>query len=121
MIQDRFYTGIDLHSTNSCIGIMDGDLQAVFKKRVKNDLRQIISLDPFKKATQGIVVESTYNTYWFLDGLQENGYKVHLANPSEMDTYSGVKHQDDKFSSFRLAEALATGRLKEGRDRNFNL
>ena len=114
-MQEQFYTGIDLHSTNSYIGIIDGHLNAVFEKRVKNDLRQIMSvLDPFKKAMQGIVVESTYNTYWLLDGLQENGYKVHLANPSEMDTYSGVKHQDDKFSSFRLAEALATGRLKEG-------
>jgi transposase len=62
---------------------------------------------------QCIVFESTYNTYWLLDGLQENGYKVHLANPSEMETYSGVKHQDDKFSSFKLAEALATGRLND--------
>jgi hypothetical protein len=47
-MQEQFYTGIDLHSTNSCIGIIDGDLKAVFKKRVKNDIQQILRvLDPF--------------------------------------------------------------------------
>jgi transposase len=28
----------------------------------------------------GVVVESTYNWYWLVDGLQEAGYRVHLAN-----------------------------------------
>jgi hypothetical protein len=39
-------------------------------------------LEPFKSDLKGVVVESTYNWCWFVDGLQENGHRVHLANPS---------------------------------------
>ncbi len=28
----------------------------------------------------GVVVESTYNWYWLVDGLQAAGFAVHLAN-----------------------------------------
>jgi transposase len=42
------------------------------------------------------VVESTYNWYWLVDGLQEEGYKVHLANPSAVKQYEGIKTSDSK-------------------------
>ena len=35
--------------------------------------------------------------------LQEEGYKVHLANPSAIKQYEGLKHTDDKWDSFWLA------------------
>lgn len=41
-----------------------------------------MALEPFRKQISGIAVESTYNWYWLVDGLQEKGYKMHLANPS---------------------------------------
>jgi len=46
------------------------------------------------------VVESTYNWYWLVDGLMEEGYKVHLANPSAIQRYVGLKHADDKYDAF---------------------
>jgi transposase len=49
-------------------------------------------------------VESTYNWYWLVDGLMEAGYKVHLANPSAIQQYSGLKHADDKQDAFWLAQ-----------------
>ncbi|MDO9350507.1 MAG: hypothetical protein Q7U55_04635, partial [Deltaproteobacteria bacterium] len=45
-------------------------------------------LKPFKEEIVGIVVESTYNWYWLVDGLMEEGYKVHLANPAAIQQYS---------------------------------
>jgi transposase len=39
---------------------------------------------PFRAQLQGLVVESTYNWYWLVDGLMEAGYHVHLANPAAM-------------------------------------
>ena len=71
-------------------------------------------LEPFKKEIQGIVVESTYNWYWLVDGLQEAKYKVHLANPAEMQRYSGMKYTDDKWDSYWLAHMLRLGILPEG-------
>jgi transposase len=75
------YAGIDLHSSNSYIGIIDEQDRRQFGKRLPNSLTQIlVALDPFKKNLEAVVVESTYNWYWLVDGLQEEGYKVHLAN-----------------------------------------
>jgi transposase len=60
-------------------------------------------LEPFKADLKGVIVESTYNWYWLVDGLQEHGYTVHLANPSAIKQYEGIKHTDDKWDSFWLA------------------
>jgi transposase len=62
----------------------------------------------------GVVVESTYNWYWLVDALMDEGYKVHLANPSAIEKYSGLKHADDKHDAFWLAEMLRLGILPEG-------
>jgi transposase len=44
----------------------------------------------------------------------EEGYKVHLANPSAIQQYTGLKHTDDKHDAFWLAEMLRLGILPEG-------
>ncbi len=77
-----YYVGIDLHSNNNYIGIIDQENRRVFKKKSINDLSEITkTLYPYKREIQGIVVESTFNWYWIVDGLMEAGYRVHLANP----------------------------------------
>ena len=58
----ELYAGLDLHSRNTYIGIMDKELNRVFKKRVPNHLEHILqTLDPFRDQIKGFVVESTYN------------------------------------------------------------
>ncbi len=111
----RTYAGIDLHSTNNYIGIINDKDQRLFKKRLPNDLDVILSaLEPFQQDLHGIVVESTYNWYWLVDGLQEHGYTLHLANPSAIKQYEGLKHTDDKWDSFWLAHLLRLNILPEG-------
>ena len=39
---------------------------------------------------------------------------VHLANPSAMKQYEGIKHTDDQHDSFFLAQMLILGILPEG-------
>jgi len=71
----ELYSGLDLHSTNTYIGILGSDFKRVFKKRVSNILDLILeTLQPFKDQLQGLVVESTYNWYWLVDGLMDAGY-----------------------------------------------
>ena len=87
----------------------------IFGKKLINDLDVILKeLEPFKKEVKGIVVESTYNWYWLVDGLREAKYQVHLANPAEMQQYSGMKYTDDKWDSYWLAHMLRLGILPEG-------
>jgi len=109
------YAGIDLHSSNNYIGIINEQDQRLYGKRIPNELdRVLMALEPFKKELSGVVVESTYNWYWLVDGLKDNGYKLHLANPAAIKQYEGLKHTDDKWDSFWLAHMLRLGILPEG-------
>jgi transposase len=112
----ELYSGLDLHSTNTYIGILDTDFKRVFKKRVSNNLNLILeTLEPFRDQLKGLVVESTYNWYWLVDGLMDAGYGcVHLANPSAIKQYEGLKHSDDKHDAYFLAQLLILGILPQG-------
>ena len=111
----KTYVGIDLHSNSSYIGIIDDNDNKLFLKKLPNDLDKILlALNKHKEFIVGIVVESTYNWYWLVDGLQANGYKVHLSNPSANKQYSGLKYSDDKSESLWLASLLRLNILKEG-------
>ena len=76
----KSYAGIDLHSSNNYVGIIDEQDQRLYQKRLPNSLENVLfAMEPFRETLAGIVVESTYNWYWLVDGLQEHGYKVHLT------------------------------------------
>ena len=72
------YGGIDLHSTNQVVALLDEQDQLVYQKRLVNTLDIIVKeLSPYQPFIEGIVVESTYNGYWLVDGLQAAGYRLH--------------------------------------------
>src|SRR5574340_1174141 len=111
----KLYTAFDLHSNNSYLGIVDENGKRVYKKKLQNDPSIIIeSLKPYQKDIAGIAVESTYNWYWLVDLLMTEGYKVHLANPAEIQKYTGLKYADDQHDAFWLTEMLRLGILPEG-------
>ena len=111
----KLYGGVDLHSTNSWIGIIDKKEKRIFTKKIPNELPEILHvLKPYRKDLVGIAVESTFNWYWLVDGLMDNGYSVHLANPSAIKQYEGLKHSDDEREAFHLAHLLKLGILPEG-------
>lgn len=110
-----YFCGLDLHSNNTYIGIMDQDGKRVFQKRVPNGMETILKyLDPFKEQLKGAVVESTFNWYWLIDGLMDEGFTVHLAHPPAIIQYNGIKCQGDKHSAFHLANLLRMGCLPQG-------
>ena len=107
--------GIDLHSNNLFCAIVDMDGKRLFEKKLPCDLASVLeALKPFKKRLDKIAVESTYNWYWLVDGLQDHGYNVVLANPAAMEQYDGLKHADDKSDGFFLAEMLRLDILPTG-------
>jgi transposase len=112
---EGLYAGSDLHRNSNSLGIIDAQGRRVFKRKMPNELGLIWqTLGPFRGELVGIAVESTYNWYWLVDGLMEEGYRVHLANPSAIQRYSGMKHSDDRHNAFWLAEMLRFGILPEG-------
>jgi transposase len=74
------YSGIDLHSNNSVVVVTDEKDHVLEEKRVPNDLAFILKLlEPHREDLAGVVVESTFNWYWLVDGLMDAGYVVKLA------------------------------------------
>ncbi len=67
----KVMAGIDLHSNNLMIGIMDMDGKRVASQKLSCKLKEVVKfLSPFKQRLEQVAVESTYNWYWLVDGLQ---------------------------------------------------
>ncbi len=111
----KVYAGIDLHSNNNYLVLLDDTDKIIYQKRLSNDLQLILEkLKPYKESIVGIVIESTYNWYWLVDGLKADGYNVHLANTTAIAQYSGLKYSDDKTDAIWLARLLRLKLLVEG-------
>jgi transposase len=109
------FCGIDLHSNNSVVVVTDETDRVLLSRRCPNELTKILPLlEPHRAELLGVVVESTYNWYWLVDGLKAAGFEVKLANPVAMQRYDGLKHSDDKDDAAFLAHLLRLGILPTG-------
>lgn len=109
------YCGIDLHSNNSVVSVVDEEDHVVAEKRLPNDLEKIIGLmKPWQAELAGVVVESTFNWYWLVDGLKDAGFTVHLAHTTAIKKYAGLKHSGDETDARFLAHLLRLGILPTG-------
>ena len=109
------YCGIDLHSNNSVVAVTDDKDRVVAQKRLPNELATIVKfLSPWASELAGVVIESTYNWYWLVDGLQDAGFRVHLANTAAIKQYEGLKHSGDETDARHLAHLLRLGILPTG-------
>ena len=69
------FSGIDLHSNNAVVAVIDDEDRVLYCKRLTNDLSLIVAaLMPWRAELQGVVVESTFNWYWLVDGLMAAGF-----------------------------------------------
>lgn len=111
----ELYAGIDLHSNNSVVVVLDAQDREIFRQRLRNDLTAIVSaLKSCVGAVVGIAVESTYNWYWLVDGLQDAGFVVHLVNTAAVKQYDGLKYSGDFSDARHLAHLLRLGILPTG-------
>lgn len=104
-----FYCGIDLSARDSHLCVINPQLSRLVDQKVKNDLELIISLlEPYKADLQ-IVVESTFNWYWLVDGLRSAGFNVCLAHTLGLFMITGAKIKTDRRDAFSLAKLLLAG------------
>jgi len=84
------------------------------ERRVKANLAAVNgALEPYWERIEQVGVESTYNWYWFVDGLRSQGREVRLANPAKMDQYEGLKATDDASDAGWIAEQMRLGILPQ--------
>lgn len=110
----ELYAGIDLHSNNSVVVVLDAEDREVYRKRLPNDLGGIVAALQSCGAIGAVAVESTFNWYWLVDGLQAAGYDVRLVNTAAVKQYDGLKHGGDFSDARHLAHLLRLGILPTG-------
>ncbi len=107
--------GMDLHGDNVVCSLMDKEYRTVFERRLPNDLAVVLeALEPYRERLAGLAVESTFNWYWLVDGLQAQKYPTRLANPARMQENIGLKSANDKTDARFLAKQMVMGVLPEG-------
>lgn len=111
----RLYGAVDLHSNNSYAAISNEKDQVIRHKRLPNDIESIDSFfKQYKDELSDIVVESTFNGYWLVDGLKDKGYGVKLAHMMACEPYAGLRYGDDKSDSLWLNRMNRVGVLPTG-------
>ena len=109
------YCGIDLHSNNHVICVIDDKDNRVFEQKLGNHAELTISaLKKYKRRLKAIAVESTFNWYWLVDALMEAGFKVELVNTAKIVQYNGLKRTNDRYDAFHLAHVMRLGILPTG-------
>jgi transposase len=107
----RFYCGLDLSARSCQVCVIDDNMSVQVQKKVRNDLQLIIDLiKPYKKKL-ACVVESTFNWYWLVDGLQEAGFDVCLAHTLGLSMITGAKVKTDPRDALALAKLLRAGMI----------
>ena len=78
----KLYGGIDLHANNSVVTLIDQQDRVVYQKRLPNELEHILlQLSPYQSAIEGLVVESTFNWYWLVDGFtNKNKFRIFISS-----------------------------------------
>lgn len=106
------YAACDLHSNNTVLAVVDDAGTLCYRQRLPNDLSLLdAALMPFREDLAGVAVESTYNAYWLIDGLQAQGYPMRMVNTLAVPQYAGLKHGDDDSDARHLAELMRLGVL----------
>ena len=109
------YCGIDLHSNNHYLALIDEHDRRILERRLPNELAVTLkTLKPYRDKIASIAVESTFNWYWLVDGLMEAGYSLKLVHTAKARQYEGLKHTDDRHDAFWLAHQMRLGILPTG-------
>ena len=100
----KTYAGIDLHSSNNYLGIIDDQDKRLFGQRLPNCIDTIVeALKPFRETLTGIAgrinIQLVLACRWTSNAGYQNAFGQSLCNQQ----YEGLKHTDDKWDSFWLA------------------
>ena len=105
----KFYCGIDLSARDCHVCVIDEKLKIMVQQKLRNELPKICQvLEPYK-ANLKIVIESTFNWYWLIDGLQAEGFEVVLTHTLGLYLITGAKVKTGRRDPYALAKLLLVG------------
>ena len=106
----KFYCGIDLHSRNIYICVIDREQKKRVHCNLKNRNTELFlkHIEPYK---QDLVVgcESSYAWYWLADLCADNNIEFILGHALYMKAIYGAKVKNDRIDSEKIAKLMQSG------------
>ena len=109
--QHQYYCGIDLHTKNMYICILDQAGKILVHKNISTSPQTLLRIiDPFLPDI-AITVECIFTWYWIADLCQEENIPFILGHALYMKAIHGAKTKNDKIDSRKIAVLLRGGMI----------
>ena len=109
--QHQYYCGIDLHTKNMYICILDQAGTILIHKNISTSPQIFLQIiEPFLPDI-AITVECIFTWYWIADLCQEENIPFILGHALYMKTIHGSKTKNDKIDSHKIAVLLPGGMI----------
>jgi transposase len=107
------YGGMDVSASDGPVCVIDDNLSLLVPQKVRNELPSLITLiEPFTDTLQS-VVESPFKWSWLVDGLQEAGSEVCLAQTLGLYRITGAKVKTERRDAWAWATRLKAGMIPQ--------
>ncbi len=106
----QFYCGVDLHSSNMYLCVIDRDQKKILHKNVQNQQTEVF-LKMIAPYQHDLVLgcESTYAWYWLADLCFDNNIEFILGHALYMKAIHGSKVKNDRVDSEKIARLIQSG------------
>lgn len=110
----EFNCGIDLHTKQMYICVMDREGTILIHKNIKgNDFSFFLKRVAPYRHDLTVVCECCYNWYWLADACSDAGIEFVLAHALYLKHIHGGKNKNDKIDSQKLAHLLRTNLIPQ--------
>jgi len=109
--QHQYYCGIDLHTQNMYVCILDQAGKILVHKNLTTSPQALLQiLEPFQPDV-AVTVECIFTWYWIADLCQEENIPFILGHALYMKAIHGAKTKNDKIDSHKIAVLLRGGMI----------
>ena len=109
--QHQYYCGIDLHTKNMYICILDQAGKILAHKNIPTSPQALLQiLEPFQPDV-AVTVECIFTWYWIADLCREENIPFILGHALYMKAIHGAKTKNDKIDSHKIAVLLRGGMI----------
>lgn len=109
--QHKFYCGIDLHTKNMYLCILDDTAEIQLHRNIKTDRNVFLkAIEPYRDDLV-VAVECMFTWYWIADLCAQEGIAFVLGHALYMKAIHGGKAKKDKIDSYKIATLLRGGMI----------
>ncbi len=111
--QHKYYCGIDLHTKNMFICILDTEGKIMVHQNIKTDPAAFLKLiNPYRQDI-AVAVECMFTWYWIADLCIQENITFILGHALYMKAIHGGKAKNDKIDSHKIAVLLRGGMMPQ--------